>query len=113
MDDVKQYIWIRFIKAKDEVVIGIIQFVNFCYRQGYPVMALQHNDGGEYINERLSNFLEEMGIVSRVTAVYSHESNVVAVQLSSTITIKVRSLIHHHPLTPWVETYKTAVFIKN
>lgn len=75
IDDAKRFFRIKFLKSKVKTVIVILEFVNWCDHHGPTNMVLQHDSGGENMNEQSSIFLKGKELVSTVPPVYLHELN--------------------------------------
>ncbi|CAH2100383.1 unnamed protein product [Euphydryas editha] len=104
------------LKRKSEVCDHFIQFVSMVERQmELRVKCLRSDNGGEYVNIRLSNFMKGKGILHQTTVPYCPQQNAVSERLNRTLMTKVRCMLQHSGLDRrfWAEAVMTAIYLKN
>ena len=79
------------------------------------IKKLKTDNGKEYVNRKLKNFLEDNGIVHKTIVPHIPQSNGRAERLNQTILSKIRCLLIESGLNKryWVEAAQWAVFIIN
>ncbi|KAI1004680.1 hypothetical protein K3495_g3534 [Podosphaera aphanis] len=71
------------------------------------------DNGGEYIDKRVEQFLDEYSIDHDYSPSHEHESNGAAERLNRTIVTKARALIINFPKFLWAEAIATSVYLYN
>jgi hypothetical protein len=82
---------------------------------GRKIKALRSDNGSEFCNQKLDNFLIENGIKHELTAVYTPQQNGAAERLNRTLVEKTRCLLKDSGLPErfWGEAILTANYIRN
>lgn len=81
-------------KTSETVFNCFVKFIAYSERQtGKKVKMFSLDGGGEFINSLLTPYLEELGIVKRVTAPYTAEQNGVSERANRTINTKARCMM--------------------
>ncbi|KAI0993409.1 hypothetical protein K3495_g14775, partial [Podosphaera aphanis] len=115
VDDATRYSTVLFLKTKSDANQAIIDYIlELGTQYGCRTKALRSDNGGEYVNEQLSNFFARKGISHDLTPPYSPESNGVAERLNRTIGEGIRAMLL--PLTEkrlWAEAIQTFIYTKN
>lgn len=115
VDDATRYTSIQFLKSKSDATLAIIGFISELETQyGCKTKSFRSDNGGEYINNSLTNFFAQKGIVHDLTPPYSPESNGVAERLNRSIGEAIRAMLL--PLKSkrlWAEAANTYVYTKN
>ena len=76
IDDATAYRFVYFIKNKADVVGRFIVFEKHLRNKfGRPLKGLRSDNGREYVNERLTNYLQSDGIIHEGSALYTPEQN--------------------------------------
>lgn len=80
-----------------------------------PIVYLQCDGGGEFINTEFKKYLAAEGTQLRVNAPYTHEHNPKAERGIRTITEKLNCMLKHAHLASsfWAEAGSTATFVDN
>jgi len=76
--------------ATDEVIKGLKLFED---TDGVKIKKLRSDRGGEFVANRLTDFMAKRGIESDLTASYSPQSNGLAERLNRTLMTRVRSML--------------------
>ena len=104
------------LKHKDESLGKFKDFVaNVENRFGTKVKKLRSDNGGEYISNEFTRFLENHGIAHDTTNPYSPQQNGVAERANRTLLEIVRCLLNQANLPPrfWAEALSVATYLKN
>lgn len=103
-------------KTSETVYDFFVKFIAFAERQtGKRVKMFSLDGGGEFINHRLSPHLENLGIITRVTAPYTAEQNGVSEKANRTINTKARCMMVQSgaPIQYWYHAVRYAVMLQN
>lgn len=104
------------MRHKSEVPKKVIAFVNFVHAQTtHRIKAIRSDNGTEYINRELTNFLERQGIQHQLTVPYTPEHNGASERDNRTIVEAARTMIHSCDmnLSLWAEAMNSAVYVLN
>lgn len=114
IDDYSRYAWICFLRDKSDTNQAIRDYVMKIKNQyGITVKTFFSDNGGEYIDHRVQQFLAELGIGHQNSPPYEHESNGVAERFNRTIVTKARTLLIDFPKVLWAEAIATSVYLYN
>ena len=76
IDDCTRVTWIFLMKDKSEVFHLFVKFYRMIQTQfESPIKRLRSDNGREYVNQNLSKFLEENGVVHELTCVDTPQQN--------------------------------------
>ena len=79
VDDYSRYTWVYFFKHKSETQQIVIDFTTEIQRQhNLPILAIRSDNGSEFKNYTLDEFLSEEGIRHQYFAAYTPQQNGVA-----------------------------------
>jgi len=79
IDDCTWVTWIFLMKDKYEVFQMFVNFYRIIQTQfGSPIKRLHYDNGRVYVNQNLSNFLKDNGVVLELTYVDTPQQNGVA-----------------------------------
>jgi hypothetical protein len=104
------------VASKSDVTSGLIDCINMLERQsGLPVKALRSDNGGEYCNSRLEEYLRSKGIVHQTTAPHTPQQNGKAERLNRTLMERTRALLSQAglPASLWAEAVVTVNYVRN
>ena len=104
------------IKQKDEVFKCFKDYKNMAENStGKKIKCLRNDNGGEYNNIQMRDFLSANGIKAEFTAPYSSQQNGIAERFNRSIMNMVRSMMIDANAEKefWGEAVKTATFLKN
>ena len=116
IDDFTRMIFIYFISCKSQVKEKFMIFKSYVENQtGMKIKALRTDNGTEFVNKELSNFLSIEGIQHQTTVPYCPQQNGVAERTNRSIIEKARSLLSGSNLSKayWEDAVGTAVYLKN
>lgn len=116
IDDKTRYTFVYFLREKSEVFSKIAEFKKLVENQtNKKIKVLRSDNGKEFVNKQVSQFLKESGIIHQTTVEYTPEQNGVAERANRTIMEKARCLLEEANLSSkfWAEAVNTAVYLKN
>lgn len=116
LDDFSRKVFVYPIAKKSDVCKYTIDFIRLVENQcSAKVKVLRTDNGSEYVNAGLENFLRQKGIVHQLTVPYSPQSNGSAERLNRSLMNKVRCLLYNANLDDkmWAEAVNTAAFLIN
>jgi len=115
-DDASGFRFAYFIKHKSDVFDRFKEYDKLVETKfGYRIKTLRVDNGKEYINIHMKNYLSNRGIQLHTTAPYTPEQNGKAERDNRTIVESARTMIHAKqlPLFLWAEAVSTAIYILN
>jgi hypothetical protein len=116
VDDYSRYTWVYFFKLKSETQQTVIDFANEVQRQhNVPILAIRSDNGSEFKNYTLNEFLSEEGIRHQYSAPYTPQQNGVAERKNRTLMDMARSMLAEFksPYNFWAEAISTACHSSN
>ena len=116
VDDYSRYTWVYFFKHKSETQQNFIDFAKEVQRQHkLPIMAIRSDNGSEFKNYTLNDFLSEEGIRHQYSAAYTPQQNGVAERKNRTLMDMARSMLAEYksPYNFWAEAISTACHSAN
>jgi hypothetical protein len=116
IDDHTCMIWICLMKCKSEVSSLFKQFHNMVATQySSAIQVLRSDNGGEFVNQELKQYLINHGIVHQTTCLYTPQQNRVAERKNCQLLEVVRaSLFEAHMSTKyWGEAITAATYLIN
>lgn len=116
LDDYSRYSEVAVIKRKDEVFEKLTTYVQKSeLQQEKQLKALQTDNGGEYKNDVVRNYLNNKGVIHRLTVPRTPQQNGRAERLNQTLLNVIRCLLLHSGLPNgfWAEALFAANYIRN
>ena len=116
IDDYSKYFTVYPLKHKDEALSKFKDYAtNVENRFGTKIKKLRSDNGGEYISNEFTRFLNEHGIAHDTTNPYSPQQNGVAERANRTLVETIRCMMHQANLPPrfWAEALSVATYLKN
>ena len=116
IDDYSRLGYVFFIRNKSDVVDTFVQFKNLVENQtGYKIKNFQSDNGREFYNQRMIDFLKQAGIHHRLTVPYTPQQNGVAERRNRTLVEAARCMMLESGLPPslWAEAIGTANHVRN
>jgi hypothetical protein len=116
MDDFTRKSDIYLLKLKSEVLDTFIRYKAAVERQsGCNIKTIRTDNGGEFCNQKMDDYLRRVGIRHELTTVYTPQQNGGAERLNRTLVEKVRCLLRDSGLPEdfWGEAMLTANFLRN
>ncbi|KRX50952.1 Retrovirus-related Pol polyprotein from transposon TNT 1-94 [Trichinella murrelli] len=116
IDDYSRFTVVYLLKTKDEAVDRIKDYVATLHTKfGRNPVTLRTDNGREYVNQRLRNFLREKGIEHQFSAPYTPEQNGVAERKNRALVEMARCMLTDAKLPErfWGEAVCTAAYLQN
>ena len=116
IDDHSRMTWVYLMKTKQEVCSLFIQFHTMVATQyKTPIQIFRTDNGGEFVNHELKQFLHTHGIIHQTTCPSSPQQNGVAERKNRQFLEMVRATLFdaHMPLYYWGEALTTASYLIN
>ena len=116
VDDYSRYTWVYFFKTKDETQQVFIDFSKEVQRQhNLPILVIRSDNGSEFKNYTLNDFLSDEGIRHQYSAAYTPQQNGVAERKNRTLIDMARSMLAEFksPINFWAEAIATACHSSN
>src|SRR5437879_2644150 len=114
VDDYTRYCRIYLLKTKNGVETAIKHFWEMVQTQFETKVKRFHSDNGtEYINQTVSEFFKEKGVIHTTSPAYNPESNGVPERINRTLTTMVRCMMPSDWKFLWGEVYSTAAYLYN
>ncbi|KAK1685598.1 hypothetical protein QYE76_046446 [Lolium multiflorum] len=116
VDDYSRYTWVYFLKTKDETQQIFIDFATEVQRQhNLLIMAIRSDNGSEFKNYTLNDFLSDKGIRHQYSAAYTPQQNGVAERKNRTLMDMARSMMTEYKsrYNFWAEAISTACHSSN
>ncbi|KAK7792162.1 hypothetical protein R5R35_007718 [Gryllus longicercus] len=115
-DSATSYLVVRTMKHKSDVLTRLKEYVRMVEKQqGRKVKVLHCDNGREYLNESLQEYLKREGIILENTSPYTPQQNGRIEREMRTVMESARSMMHamNTPKYLWGEAVNTAVYILN
>ncbi|KAK1611771.1 hypothetical protein QYE76_035444 [Lolium multiflorum] len=116
VDDYSRYTWVYFLKRKDETQQIFIDFATEVQRQhNLLIMAIRSDNGSEFKNYTLNDFLSDEGIRHQYSAAYTPQQNGVAERKNRTLMDMARSMMAEYKsrYNFWAEAISTTCHSSN
>lgn len=116
IDDFTRKVFVYFIKFKSEVKNKFVDFKCLVENQtGRKIKILRTDNGTEYCNGEMNDFLRVNGILHQLTAPYTTQQNGLAERMNRTLVEKARCMLFEANIEQsfWAEAISTAAFIVN
>ena len=116
VDDFSRYTMIYLLSSKDEVASKLRDFViSTSNKFNKMVKTIRSDNGTEYVNQEVINFLKEKGVKHQLTVPYSSPQNGVAERKNRSLVEMTRAMLlqANLPKEFWGEAVSTATYIQN
>jgi hypothetical protein len=116
VDDYSRYTWVFLLKSKDETHVEFIKWDKQAQRShGQEIMAVRMDNGSEFKNYTMQDFVEDEGIKHQFSTPYTPQMNGVVERKNRTIIVMARTMLDEFksPHTFWGEAIATAVHASN
>jgi hypothetical protein len=111
LDDYTGLSVVTLLKHKSEATSAMREAFTLLENQsGYTVKVVRTDNGGEYVNKELKDYLKAKGIVHETTMPYSPQQNGKAERLNRSLTTQVRAMLADAQFSEslWAEALITA-----
>ncbi|KAI3735912.1 hypothetical protein L6452_15437 [Arctium lappa] len=116
VDDYSRYTWVKFLRSKDETPDVLITFLKTTLvNLQKPVKFLRTDNGTEFKNNKVEEYLESVGISHQYSAARTPQQNGVVETRNRTLVEAARSMLSQSdlPLFLWAEAVSTACYTHN
>ena len=116
IDDYSRHAVVYYLKTKDQYEKALKQYLAWAETQTSKKLRILHSDrGGEYVNHKVKDILNQRGIEHHLTMPHSPQQNGKAKRFSRTIMEKAMAMLHQAGLSNgfWEYAVHTAVHIYN
>nr|GFC59350.1 putative ribonuclease H-like domain-containing protein [Tanacetum cinerariifolium] len=116
VDDYSRYTWVHFLRTKDETPEVIKNFLKKIYvRLQAHVIIVRTDNGTEFKNHALKEFLDSVGITHKTSAAKTPQQNGVVERRNHTLVEAARTMLifSHASLFLWAEAIATACYTQN
>lgn len=116
VDDYTRFAWLYPLRYKSDFFQIFTAFKKLVETQfDTKVKEFQSDGGGEFVNTQMKHFLQENGIVHRISCPHTPEQNGLAEKRHRHFTELGLSMMYQCqlPLNLWVEAFATASYISN
>lgn len=116
VDDYSRYMWVYFLKGKDEALDAFKKFCALVERgEERKVRILRTDRGGEFCSNEFKMFYEKAGIKRQYTAPYTPQQNGVVERRNRTVVEMARSCLKETklPSVMWGEAVRHSIYLLN
>ncbi|KAI3770453.1 hypothetical protein L6452_01587 [Arctium lappa] len=116
VDDYSRYTWVKFLRSKDETPEVLISFLKTIQvKLQRQVKFLRTNNGTEFKNKIVDEYLESVGISHQYSAARPPQQNGVVERRNRTLVEAARTMLSQSdlPLFLWAEAVSTACHTQN
>ncbi|KAI3669630.1 hypothetical protein L6452_40934 [Arctium lappa] len=116
VDDYSRYTWVKFLRSKDETPDVLITFLKTTQvNLKKPVKLLRTDNGTEFKNKKVEEYLESVGISHQYSAARTPQQNGVVERRNCTLVEAARTMLSQSdlPLFLWAEAVSTACYTQN
>ncbi|GJV95279.1 retrovirus-related pol polyprotein from transposon TNT 1-94 [Tanacetum coccineum] len=116
IDDYSHFTWVKFLRTKDEapeIIIKILKQAQVSLNA--TVRYLRTDNGIEFLNQTLRNYMEEVGITHMTSTTRTPQQNDVVERCNYTLVEAARTMLifSKSPLFPWAEAVATICYTQN
>ena len=115
-DDKTRFVWVYFLKRKDQVFEKFIEWKTMVERStGKKLKAIRTDNGGEFTSGKFKAHLKAEGVCHELTIPRNPEQNGVAERMNRTLVEATRSMLFNANLPHkfWAEALSTATYLRN
>ncbi|KAI3505855.1 hypothetical protein L1887_28162 [Cichorium endivia] len=116
VDDYSRFTWVFFLRLKSDTFTELKNFITSIeLKIQLPVRRIRSDNGTEFNNKLIEEFLTSKGIEHNFSAPYTPQQNGVVERRNRTLVEAARSMLNfaNLPLTFWAEAISTASFVQN
>nr|GEX35074.1 retrovirus-related Pol polyprotein from transposon TNT 1-94 [Tanacetum cinerariifolium] len=113
VDDYSRYMWVHFLRSKDEapeVIKTFLKRIIVLFQS--LVIIIRTDNGTKFKNQILKEFFDSVGISHQVSSIRTPQQNRVVERINQTLVEATRIMLifSHAPLILWAEAIATAYF---
>nr|GEU75244.1 integrase, catalytic region, zinc finger, CCHC-type, peptidase aspartic, catalytic [Tanacetum cinerariifolium] len=116
VDDYSRFTWVKCLRSKDEASDFIIKFLKMIQvRLNVPVCRIRTDNGTKFVNQKLCEYYEQVGISHETSVSRSPQQNSVVKRRNRTLIEAARTMLIYAqaPLFLWAEAVATACYTQN
>ncbi|GKB38509.1 retrovirus-related pol polyprotein from transposon TNT 1-94 [Tanacetum coccineum] len=116
VDDYSRFTWVKFLRTKDEAPEIIIKFLKQAQASlKATVRYLRTDNGTEFINQTLQNYIEYVGITHHTSTTRTPQQNGVVERCNRTVVeaAKIMLIFSRSLLFLWAEAVATSCYSQN
>jgi IS30 family transposase len=116
VDDYSRYTWVCFLKSKEDTHKEFIIFAKQAERDlGCEIKAIRTDNGSEFKNYSMRDFIEDEGIKHQFSAPYTPQQNGVVERKNRTLIEMARTMLNEFksPHNFWAEAISTTCHASN
>ncbi|GKE71310.1 retrovirus-related pol polyprotein from transposon TNT 1-94, partial [Tanacetum coccineum] len=116
VDNYSRFIWVRFLRTKDEAPEAIIKCIkNIQVRLNVTVRNVRIDNGTEFVNQTLHEFYENVGISHQTSVARTPQQNDVVERRNQTLVEAARTMLIFSKalLFLWAKAINTACYTQN
>lgn len=116
VDDFSRKVFLYVIKEKSEVFEKFVEFQTMVENQiDEKIKILRSDNGLEFVNKKMQNYLKAKGIKHQTTPPYTPEQNGLAERMNRSLVEKARCMLFDANLKSsfWAEAVSTAAYLVN
>ncbi|KZV45544.1 hypothetical protein F511_36917 [Dorcoceras hygrometricum] len=116
VDDFSKYTWVVFLKAKSDTADQLIRLLKRLQNdKSCTVNRIRSDRGTEFLNQKLSSYLDDIGIKHELSAARTPQQNGLAERRNRTLKEAARSMIAYSGISQkfWAEAVNTVCYTQN
>ncbi|GJX63147.1 retrovirus-related pol polyprotein from transposon TNT 1-94 [Tanacetum coccineum] len=116
VDDYSRFIWVKFLRTKDEAPEIIIKFLKQAQVSlNATIRYLRTDNDTEFLNQTLRNYTEDVGITHNTSTVRTPQQNGVVERRNRMLVEAARTMLifSKSSISLWVEAVTTACYTQN
>ncbi|KAI3510738.1 hypothetical protein L1887_17871 [Cichorium endivia] len=116
VDDNSRFTWVFFLRLKSDTFLELRNFItSFELKVQLLVRRIRSDNGTEFNNGQIEEFLALKGIEHNFSAAYTPQQNGVVERRNRTLVEAARSMLNfaNLPQTFWAEAIATTCFVQN
>ncbi|SPO27395.1 uncharacterized protein UTRI_10512 [Ustilago trichophora] len=116
VDDFSRHVTGVPIETKDKVATAFYFYsIHMEGRTGKKLSMLLSDNGGEFVNKEMDDYMRRRGIVHRRTAPYTPQQNGIAERMNRTVMDMVRCMLYESGLPGqfWTKAAMHAIYVRN
>jgi transposase InsO family protein len=116
VDDYSRFIWVFFLQDKSETQKVLKKFLRRAQNEfDVKVKKKRSDNGTEFKNTKVKDFLDEEGIKHEFSIAYTHQQNVVTERKNRTLIEMARTMLNEYKTSDrfWTEAINTACHATN
>ncbi|GJU17567.1 retrovirus-related pol polyprotein from transposon TNT 1-94 [Tanacetum coccineum] len=116
VDDYSQFMWVKFLRSKDEAPEFIIKFLKMIQvRLNATVRNIRIDNGTKFVNQTLCSYYEDVGISHERSVAHTLQQNGIVERRNQTLVEAARTVLIYAkaPLFLWAEAVVTTCYTQN